>query len=490
MLLKQINSIKNLPFTVLVIILTSNYTQAVPINHSKYSKAASSLGLNGIPAITNEQHEASNKEKSLVVSAEEQQEALLKIFYYAGYFERKSLWKTIDHMGFKNPEQIFNSLLSVLEKSGALQENSSKFDASFVRENLFNDSDVSDTDVIEFIVYLGQSAFGRNQGEERHDLHHQDWMEYYENEYYEAATKLGIAKRLLPKEKEYDIIWGLGASRFTMWKRLVDFKTFYMNRISVKYKIEWLTGERFIYAELDGVSKHASKILTHVFKESLNIDDQTFPIENKEEAIEEGKGYMLSLAEENKIPLINQMDRFRIYKEGDKEIPVGFSTGRYYLNYQNPENDGLTETDVAKDLIKKIGLEESIGILTSKKAINGGRPTTEKTVQDAVLELLNEVNEGKYGGQTKFKILIISDQPYASRQLITARRIIKKVLEEKKSDILIELESVGCSASHNIPKTHSELGGLILELYLAAIDNNKIKPIRGRNKLEYTTRNK
>ena len=69
------------------------YTLTLAVTPSKFEHTAKLLKFNG-----NER-----------ISAKVQQEALLKAFYYAGYFKPENLWQDINHLGFDNPEDVFLS---------------------------------------------------------------------------------------------------------------------------------------------------------------------------------------------------------------------------------------------------------------------------------------------------------------------------------------------------------------------------------------------
>ena len=72
-----------------------NNSEFYAANISKYEKAMIELGFIGINTA------------NLKVSAAEQHQALLKIFYYSGYFDLDNIWQVINHLEFENPEIIY-----------------------------------------------------------------------------------------------------------------------------------------------------------------------------------------------------------------------------------------------------------------------------------------------------------------------------------------------------------------------------------------------
>src|SRR6185503_3864025 len=145
------------------------------ITPSQFEKAAQSLGFKGY------------KKAEKFFSQEVQQEALLKIFYLAGYLHPTQLWQDIHQLGkICHPEKVFRSIYPILVQAKANQEDPAQFNAKYLRKNLFNGA-LSVQDSMDLILYIAQHAFNRHPGQERYEMHSQNWMEKYEEDYILAA---------------------------------------------------------------------------------------------------------------------------------------------------------------------------------------------------------------------------------------------------------------------------------------------------------------
>src|SRR5687768_11058333 len=101
-----------------------------------------------------------------VVTKGQEEEALLKIFYLAGYFKPEKLWQDINHIPhLQNKKDVFISIIKSLQKAGGEQGNYSKFDAKTMGESLMN-VPMSDNEWLDFLLYVAQNAFNRNVGQE------------------------------------------------------------------------------------------------------------------------------------------------------------------------------------------------------------------------------------------------------------------------------------------------------------------------------------
>lgn len=97
-----------------------------------------------------------------------QQEALLKIFYLAGYFEPQKLWHDLVCFDNTNADKIFRLIQGSLAKAGANQNAPSKFNAKSLRKNLFKSiNEINVRNIEDWLLFVAQDAFDLNLGQER-----------------------------------------------------------------------------------------------------------------------------------------------------------------------------------------------------------------------------------------------------------------------------------------------------------------------------------
>lgn len=441
---------------------------------SPYECAAYKLQLNGF------------QEGNCIVTAQEQQEALLKIFHLAGLFHAGNLWTTLVHMNFSNRPELFKSIMQVMVQTNAVDEDPTRCNYKKLRKNLFKGTTVTEMDVIDFLLYLGQSAFGRRADEERYEKSHQTWMSSYSCLYQEAAARLGMIKRILPKAQHYYEAWITGASREGLLTRLIDFKQALTYRsISIDGDIFILTGQRPLWAELDGIGTVMLSRLEEAMQSGRNLDNLPIPLENIAERIEEGKNYMLQLAKDNHITL-NPSSPFMVYAK-DKGGPSPlFLPNRTYPNYAAWDKGMLTEATMSKDLVARY-MDIKMQIIDTP-AENDKRPDTESTIKIISQRLVQKIQQGTPDGAQKlFKIYFQSNQPYVQRQTLIAQRIINKALQENGlRDIQIEIDGVGFESKSPVTIVHSEVGALLNEKYRSA----DVHSSRDIKTLQYRTRTK
>lgn len=211
---------------------------------SSFELAASQLGFDG------------NTKGSLYITPEEEQEALLKIFYYAGYLEPNQIWQDLNNMGgVDNLHAAFEQIHEALLQSNALQKDPKKFDAELLRKSLFG-SHLDEQDAMDFLLYISQNAFNRQVGDERDSLAPQSWIKVYMNEYLKVAKILGLIDRIKPSREKYDVAWIAGASHPKLLARMVDyFYTISKYNICIKGETYVLTGEQELYAEIQGIEQ-------------------------------------------------------------------------------------------------------------------------------------------------------------------------------------------------------------------------------------------
>ena len=443
---------------------------------SLYERAAQNMQFIGI------------QEPNLVVQASAQQEALLTAFYCAGYFELQSLWSDLVHMGFKDPEVAFQSIAKVVLRSGAGKKIGA-FNAKLLRKNLFDASTMNEADALDLLLYWAQKAFGRVEGQERYQVTGQNWMVVHKELYMDAATKLGLIKRILPKHRDYREAWIAGASRGGLLLRLVDYN-YMLPSIRVDGATRVLAGERPLWAEIDGIDPTVLQRLEGFLQNRGNLDDwpSMGGVGAKDKAIQEGKDYLMRLAQRHHIRL-DPLHPLVCY--GAKEVcPPRFLPHRTYPNYINPNGVILTETIMAQDMLNSYmrGLRKQS--IVDTPLTHGARPDTQTTARDAARQLAEQIQyDNLKGGCKTYVVYFQSNQPYVLRQALVTQREIDYVLQEKGlHGITVKVDGVGCSSKQGVATIHSELGAWVYELYLNAQARGTAVSRRSIKELQFTTR--
>lgn len=429
--------------------------------------------------------------------ASDQHEALLTQLQMAGYLQPQNLWRDINSLGIKNPIKAFEEIYPALIKSKADQVDPSKFNAKILRKNLCKGTALDEQDVMDLILYISQHAFGRNQGQERHEVVTQNWMSKYEKQYLAAAKKLCLIDRVHPEKTEYDLCWIAGGCRIAALGRIIDY-----NYILLKYVIK-IKGDTLVLAGLHELPTSAAGItstirdsLIEAYKAKTDIDtlDISQP-ENDPNALEEGKHYLLGLAERYNIKL-DSIYPFIQYNT-KVECPAGRNPGIVYANYYNKEEKTkLTEALMSEDLLTTYHPNVTV---KSTSLENDQKATTITTARIGVKAFVENIKNGHYGDQKEFIILLQTNNPFIERQSIANQREISKALKEHGLDqqgYKVQVEGVGYGCKQGVKTVHSELAALIAEKWETAMVNDNMQQTEGATPkrlikdLKYQTRNK
>lgn len=451
--------------TAIVYFMYRIYQQA--IKPSKYMLVAEKLGFLG--------YKKSNGEK---ISMEQQQEALLKIFQLAGYFNLSNIWNDLHCIGnVENIEKVFDEISSVVKYSKADQSDPRQFNAKYMRTNLFNSDNLDLYDALDLILYMAQYAFSRQDGQERYELISPDWLTNNADRYREAARLLRLIDREYPTLNEYDGCWIAGASRATLSQRIIDYN-YYIDSKGIKIKGESLVlaGEREIWANIDGMLPEMNQKLMEIFQKTIDIDQLHLSsfVNDKSTIITEGKAYMLHLARSYNIKL-NSSKPFIQYTSQD-ECPLGRFPNRIYGNYDDTnETMKLTETLIAKDLLSTYSNNniDKINIIDTL-AQKHDRPDTASTARDVTERFVKRILTGEYGNKKTFNILLCTNNPFMERQTLTTQQQVDQILEKyglAAKGFQIKIEGVGFSSKQSLVIVHSEFGALITEKYKLGVAN-------------------
>lgn len=427
---------------------------------SSFELAASKLGFNG------------GVKGSLHITSEEEQEALLKLLYYAGYLDPNQLWRDLNNIGgIDNPRSVFEQIHRGLIQSNAMQKDAKQFNAALLRKSLFGNQ-LDEQDSMDFLLYIAQHAFNRKKGQERDSLIYEGWMKEYKDEYLEAARILGLIDRIKPSRKNYDLAWIAGTSHPKLLARTVDY--FFVSskyNICIKDETSVLTGEQELYAEIQGIDQAVIDKLLEASKKEIDIDalDIALTAELSDNIIDEGKKYIAALAKQFSIAL--KSDSPFIVHKSMAETPYGRKLNKLYPNYEQENNGKITESLMVQGLLRELNQEKKVSIITTSLQINGTRPTTATTVNTATRRLVQKIKNGDFGNKKHFFILLQSNQPYVERQTITAQQEVDKVLSEYELDkdgYQITIDGMGFKCKEAIYLIHSVFGALMAEKWGAA----------------------
>ena len=433
---------------------------------------------------------------------ENQQEALLRIFYIAGYLSPKQLWSDINraNIGVLDLNIFFAEVLAVLHHAKADQDDYYKVDFKYLKHHLFgqyNDHALPQLKIDNLILYIIQHAFGRKIGDERADIKTSDILARYSEEYKKAAQEIGMIDPVLPRAVSYDIGVIAGTSRQNIVDvRLPDYQT-HLSLVTNGYTII-SAGKRQLWAEIDGVGEQPQKT-------------------------QDGMDYILSLAERNDValktpPFIKYFSTTdttkadlskdpRVQYEVVEKCPKGFTFGKTYPNYANSEQY-LTETLMITDIVgstlgdrlhiidteayssQQSGSSSHLPLYIQIYKEQGLRPTTMPTLEDLALHLIQYMKDHQ---TSKVVVLYQTNQPYVKRQELEAKQAIFAALEKAKTvdfsmaSFEIDLEAVGPGNISPIELVHSELAALIaVEWGLRHVDDPDIDHLlyQSRNQLE------
>ncbi len=405
--------------------------------------------------------------KKLGFTSPAEQEAILGIFYRAGYLDKQKLWDDIYCFNKGNADKsakMYNAVIGSFQK-----EDGTRPSLKSLRKNLFktnhNDT-VSTEDVEAWLVYVAQNAFNRKVGQERNELKHAPWMDMHKTEYLEYVKTLGLVDPIKPTLNEYDDVWIAGASMIGLSTRMLNHFQI-VQGIKIYGSELALAGERGLWAELDGINPETKKKLEEAWekKQDINQLDISLPVGEDPHAKEEGKKYLLDLAKRHNIKL-NEDQPFVVYKAG--EAPQGYFPGRHYPNYADGEEKRLTESLAASDLLKAHGIT-TVRIIDTKLGKNNQRPDTYTTALDAAEDFIARIQKGDFGDRKQFTILYESNNPYIERQAVTTQRAVDETLKKyklDKKDYTIKVEGVGFGLKQDIVTVHSEFGALFAELFI------------------------
>ena len=394
------------------------------------------------------------------------QEDLLCMLHLNGSLNLERVWHDLHGMGqINDPKRAFQSISNALFVAGANQEDSGLLNLKSLRKNFLKDSGLDAQDAADLILYMVQNSFNRKIGQERYEIALHQWTQESKDAYLKAARGLHLIDRIEPKQQVYHQCWVCGASRLGLLKRLIDTE-YMLNKKGIKItdKKYDLTGNRELWANIDGIEPSIRAALLKAKEEKLDLDEFSVVSHAGESRTLEGKEYIEYLAKINGVTL--NLTKPFVSCEDANQCAVGRFPGREYPNYQGKVEKRLNETLMVKDLINSFFPDKQFYLIDSP-GIDGKRPDTLSTTMEAAQNLAREISEGKFGEEKSFQIFYQSNNPFIERQALVAQQAIDEALKEFHLDskgIRVTVEGVGFACNDGSPELiAAELAALIAE---------------------------
>ena len=412
----------------------------------------------------------------------EKQNALLRIFSMSGYFCEAQVWQDLLHLNQTSAIDAFRNIFAKFEASHA--DEHIKFDPELLKKSF----ESKDTQTVRFwedyLLYIGQHAFGRTNGVARCEMRSQEWMSANEDAYMVAASEIGLVHKTSPSRESYDVVWIAGASRVAMLKRIMHYKNL-TNEGLISTHAAVLAGARQAWVNIDGISPNVLEALEKALEEGVDLDhlNLSMPSGSDEAKLKEGKRYFISLAKKFDIKLDNTTP-FIEYTTKD-DCPHGFFLKRLYPNYAPEEDERITETTIARDLVNTYFGELGLEVIDTPAKPDGNPPDTASTTFNAANLFLSKVGQD-VDNAAEFHVLLIAENPYTTRQKLTAQKRVDIAVQafnkSHSSNIKIVVDGAGFGTNQGVVTIHSELGALLSELWGA------IHPGEVASHLLYSTR--
>ncbi len=282
---------------------------------------------------------------------EEFEKAIAGIYNISGSLSKEIIWEALNRSGFfKNPTLTF---IEIMGSHNHIDFSNPK---SLIK-NLFKTLTKEETEAI-MLYAIQKTSFGRKPGVERNELKSEVLSDDLHKSFLEYAKIIGLIDSIEPTEKSYDKEWILGASRPGILTRAI-YST-QMRGVTIKNDdIQVLVGERIVWAEIDGIAPELKALLMSAFYNKTPIDslNTVLTVGDNSSRIEEGKSYMLYLAQKNNIRVNNEQP-FVFYKTKE-ECPKGYFPERHYLNYEKGETRFITESMMSVDILETLGIKVS-----------------------------------------------------------------------------------------------------------------------------------
>jgi|GEM_PF-5502402 len=344
-------------------------------------------------------------------------EALFTYLNLAGYLNADILEKAVRYLAAARPfphseDLCFTHLNEVCQRA----RRDGGFDTNFFFDNFANTPDFEVDDIIDLLVFLQQTAFDRNFGEERDRLQARPWLEQHRDLFVNLATKMGIVSPLPPVHQQYCGTAIMGAASVRVVSRIE-----YFNALSSDCGPAWaLSGSRELSKGLDA------------------------------------EDVMLAVAEAAGKPAI-------FIEKG-----VG-GAKRTYL-------DGVTETMMVNYFLERMCPGKPVALIDSAIEDHHWRATTAQGARDIAKILVQKIKSAELDPDSDgvYRFMIIAEQPYPGRMARQVQRAFDAELKAQGMDASIKLlvDGVGpgiqasdCQEMPVLTRMNSEMGALMAERY-------------------------
>lgn len=370
--------------------------------------------------------------------------AIIDNLYLEGAFEPEHLWKSIHCVGGKfgredstPPHDLFQHVHQVMCEAGAYTGQIDDFNPEYVLHHLFTDNNTATVqDAEDLLMYWSQSAFGRENDQERYELQTNENLRAHQEHYIQNAGIIGIIDALESGRKAYDETWVLSGDRQNMLYRMEFVKASIDNGVSLG-KIRILTGERILSAEGSGL---------------YNPDT---------EVLEGGEMYLRELAERNGV-----------------------------------SSHEVTETMMAKDLSEQTFNGKKTEVTFEETAIDRDQwrintparvePDRDRLRVNTLAQVEHEANllaarlimPNATKEPQQYHIQLVSNQPLVDRQMILTQRILNRILKNRGvTNVSVHIEGVGIEVTNDrtVEEIQSEIAALLYQHYYAATEGQRRK---------------
>ncbi|MCD6039106.1 MAG: hypothetical protein K0S27_506 [Gammaproteobacteria bacterium] len=356
-----------------------------------------------------------------VVSPIEHAKALFSYFHMAGYLNEDLLKKAVQYLSASkafacDDDTVFSDLKEACDKATS----NGRFDVDVFMVNFAQQKYFTPADAVDLIVFLQQTAFDRQHGQERDRLQGRPWMEEHSLEFQDIATKLGVVTPLPPLKREYSEGCIMGAASKRVRERLI-----YFQNLEINCNLIWaLSGARELSKGLDeevmmeAVAAYLGKPLKYVKK--------------------------------------------RVGDSGEY---------REFL-------EGITETMMVNYFIQTLCPAKKIGILDSGVEAGHWRATAAQSAADIasmrVKDFIRALQSGEVAAGYQHDVLIIAEQPYTRRMTMQIQREFNKAIKdaglEEKVRVIVEGSGQGISeqdllSTPVLARLNSELAALMAERF-------------------------
>lgn len=353
--------------------------------------------------------------KPLAISRQQQVEAFFSYLNLAGYLDDTLLEKAIDYLSLAGPFDISNDLVKKnLKETSALARQTGKFNPMLFGELLTKHDYLSISDIIDLLIFLQQTAFDRQFGQERDRLQSKPWLIENANEFTKLATLLGVTTKSQPNFQHYCGIGIMGGASFRVETRINYLRSIFEK---LSYDSVWAitTAERELSKGLD------------------NVD------------------------------LVEKVAEF--YNK-----PVKY-TNKVVGKDSREFADKITESMMVKYLIQSSPFHSKITMIDSAVQAEHWRSTTHENAIAIAKHLLDmiERKQVKPNSNGTYSFMIIAEQPFTNRMTRQVQRVFNA--EAKKLNIAPKIVIEGCGpefsnySPEGLASLNSELAALAAERF-------------------------